>query len=293
MISSLEHTQHSFNMASSTMNSSTSNSNQMPPLKDWGINLSYEEHVMRHVPSGEHNDLVATIIWAERRGERFIKPHSDTPFDTPVCIAQNAVKEKEAEEKRLLASIQKVKDELSRHTVNSSDSEPDDSEDEEEEEDDEGMPEHDLRGPREKSGGDPKWLQKLSSQKQKAEETRKRKGLLSSLKTQSDALAEIRKELAEKRETLVKQQELQRHSLSLHKALLGAERKFREDHDQEFLVKNVHHNMAVWEKRSKPLLPPPKMVTRLVGSPGAFRTITVPENQREVMPLSEWLREDW
>lgn len=273
---------------SSISNNSTT---KMTPLSDWGINLSYEEHVMRHVPSGEHNDLVASIIWAVRRGERFIKPHSDTPFDIPLCIAQGLVKEKEAEEKRLLASIQKVKDELSRHTVNSSDSEPEDSEDEEEE--DSGLPETDLRGPREKSGGDPKWMQKLSSQKQKAEEARKRKGLLSSLKSQSELLAEVRKELSEQRIVLGKQQELQKQSLLLHKALLGAERRFRESQDQEFLVKNVHHNMAVWERVSKPLLPPPKMVTRLVGSPGAFRTITVPENQREVIPLSEFLREDW
>lgn len=289
MISSLQQT-HPSSMASSTMISS-SNSNQMPPLKDWGIHLSYEEHVMRHVPSGEHNDLVASIIWAERRGERFIKPHSDTPFDIPLCIAQGAVKEKESEEKRLLASIQKVKDELSRHIVNSSDSEPDHSEEEEEEDD--GMPETDLRGPREKSGGDPKWMQKLSSQKQKAEEARKRKGLLSSLKSQSEVLAEVRKELAEQRVALDKQQQLQKLSLSLHKALLGAERRYRESRDQEFLVKNIHHNMAVWDRLSKPLLPPPKMVQRLVGAPGAFKTITVPEFQREIVPLSEFLREDW
>lgn len=293
MTASLEHTQHSFNMASSTMTSSStsnSNSNKMTPLFDWGINLSYEDHVQKHVPSGEHNDLVASIIWAERRGERFIKPHSDTPFDIPLCIAQSAVKEKEAEEKRLLASIQKVKDELSQLAANSSESEPD--EDDEDEEDD-GLPETDLRGPREKSGKDPKWAQKLASQKQKAEEMRKRKGLLSSLKTQSDFLAEVRKELAEQRIVLAKNQELQKQSLLLHKALLSAQRSYVETHDQEFLVKNVHHNMAVWAKVSKPLLPPVKMVPRLLGSPGAFRTVMVPENHREVIPLSEFLREDW
>ena len=281
---------HTLSMASSI----SSNNTQMTPLFDWGINLSYEDHVNRHVPSGEHNSLVASIIQAERRGERFIRLSSETPFDIALCIAQSEVRERETEEKRLLASIQKVKDELSKFTANSSDSEPDDGDDsEEEEEEDSGMPETDLRGPREKSGKDPKWVQSLNSQKQKALEAKKRKGLLSSLKTQSDFLAEVRKELVALRIHLGKQESLQRESRLLNKALFGAEKAFRETHDQEFLVKNVHHNMAVWERVSKPLLPPVKMVQRLVGSPGAFRTVMVPEHQREVIPLSEFLREDW
>ncbi len=276
-------------MASSISSSNT----KMTPLFDWGINLSYEDHVNRHVPSGEHNDLVASIIQAERRGERFIRNSSETLFDLPLCIAQGQVREKEAEEKRLLASIQKVKDELSKFTTDSSDSEPNEDDEEDEAEDDSGMPETDLRGPREKSGKDPKWAQSLASKKQKALEAQKRKGLLSSLKTQSDFLAEVRKELTELRIHLSKQESLQMNARLLHKALLGAEKTFRETHDQEFLVKNVHHNMAVWERVSKPLLPPVKMVQRLVGSPGAFRTVMVPEHQREVIPLSEFLREDW
>jgi hypothetical protein len=122
----------------------------------------------------EHNDLVASIIWAARRGDKFIKNTSDTLFDLPLCSAQSLVKEKDAEEKRLSASIQKVKDELSLMT-NSSESEPDDGKEEEDAEDDHGMPDVDLRGPREKSGKDPKWAQSLKTKKQKAEELRKRK----------------------------------------------------------------------------------------------------------------------
>ena len=267
----------------------------MTPLFDWGINLSYEEHVNRHVPSGEHNSLVASIIQAERRGERFIRLSSETPFDIALCIAQGEVKERESEEKRLLASLQKVKQELSNFTANSSDSEPDEGDDSEEEEEEEesALPESDLRGHREKSGKDPKWVQSLNSQKQKAFEAKKRKGLLSSLKTQSDLLAEVRKELVALRIHLSKQESLQRESRLLNRALFGAEKAFRETHDQDFLVKNVHHNMAVWERVSKPLLPPVQMVQRLVGSPGSFRPVMVPEHQREVIPLSEFLREDW
>jgi hypothetical protein len=293
MAVSLERTQHSFNMASYSNSNSNSNSNsKMTPLFDWGINLSYEEHVNRHVPSGEHNSLVASIIHAERRGERFIKNHSDTPYDLSLSMAQNAVKEKEEEEKRLLASIQKVKDGLSEFIANSSESEPDEDEDEEEEESGD-LPETDLRGHREKSGKAPKWVQGLESKKQKAEALRKRKSLLSSLKTQSDSLAEVRKQLAEQRIHLSKQEELQKTAQLLHKALLGAERSYRESHDVEFLVKNVHHNMALWDKKTKSLLPPPKMVQRLVGSPGSFKTVMVPEHERQVVPLSEFLREDW
>lgn len=285
MTSVLSQTPHSLNMASF-------NSSKMTPLFDWGINLSYEEHVNRHVPSGEHNHLVASIIQAERRGERFIRNSSDTPFDLPLCTAQAIVKDKGAEEKRLLASIQKVKDELSQFTSNS-DSEPDVGNEEEDAEDDHGIPDVDLHGPREKSGKDPKWAQSLKTKKQKAQEALKRKGLLSSLKTQSEFLAEVRKELSEQRINLGKLESLQSNNRLLHKGLMGAERNFLETHDQEFLVKNVHHNMAVWEKVSKPLLPEPKMVQRLVGSPGAFRTVMLPENERPIIPLSEYLREDW
>jgi hypothetical protein len=286
MTASLEQTHHSFNMASSTMTSTKT------PLFDWGINRPYEECVNLHVPSGEHNDLVASIIWAARRGDKFIKNTSDTPFDLALCSAQCLVKEKDAEEKRLSASIQKVKDELSLMT-NSSESEPDDGKEEEDAEDDHGMPDVDLRGPREKSGKDPKWAQSLKTKKQKAEELRKRKGLLSSLKTQSELLGEVRKVLSEQRAIVSKQEALQKNCRLLHKALLGAERSYQETRDEEFLVKNVHHNMAVWAKKSEPLLPPVKMVQRLQGSPGAFRTVMVPENPRPIVPLSELIREDW
>lgn len=286
MTATLEHAQHSFN----TM-ASISSSNKMTPLFDWGINLSYEDHVNRHVPSGEHNHLVASIIQAEQRGDKFIKAGSDTPFDLPLCIAQNLVKEKEAAEKRLLATIQKVKDELS-HFTESSEAEAE-VEAEEEEEDD-GAPEVDVRGvPREKSGKPPKWAQSLKSKKEKAEEMKRRKALLSSLKTQSDSLAELRNEIVEHRITLSKQKALQEASHLLHKGLLGAQRSYLETHDQEFLIKNVHHNMKVWETKSKPLLPPPKMVERLVGSPGAFKMVSMPENPRAILPLSEFLRKDW
>lgn len=287
MTASLEQTHHSFNMASSSMTSSTKT-----PLFDWGINRSYEECVNLHVPSGEHNDLVASIIWAARRGDKFIKNTSDTLFDLPLCSAQSLVKEKDAEEKRLSASIQKVKDELSLMT-NSSESEPDDGKEEEDAEDDHGIPDVDIRGPREKSGKDPKWAQSLKTKKQKAEELRKRKGLLSSLKTQSDSLAEVRKVLSEQRAIASKQEALQRNCRLLNKALLGAERSYQETRDEEFLVKNVHHNITVWVERSESLLPPAKMVQRLQGSPGAFRTVMVPENPRTIVPLSEFLREDW
>jgi hypothetical protein len=288
MTAVLQQTHNTLNMNMASF----SNNSKMTPLFDWGINLSYEDHVNRHVPSGEHNHLVASIIQAERRGERFIRNSSDTIFDIPLCNAQVAVKEKEAEEKRLLASIQKVKDELSQFTANS-DSEPEAGNEEEDAEEDHGVPDVDIRGPREKSGKDPKWAQSLKDKKQKALEAQKRKGLLSSLKTQSEFLAEVRKELSEQRIALSKLEVLQSHNRLLHKALVGAERKFLETHDQEFLVKNVHHNMAVWEKVSKPLLPPVKMVPRLQGSPGAFRTVMVPENERPIIPLSEFLREDW
>ena len=287
MTATLEHAQHSFNMSSS------SNINKMTPLFDWGINLSYEDHVNRHVPSGEHNHLVASIIQAEQRGDKFIKASSDTPYDLPLCIAQNLVKEKEATEKRLLATIQKVKDELSQFTE-SSEAEAEAEAEAGEEEEDDGPPEVDVRGaPREKSGKPPKWAQNLKSKKEKAEEMKRRKALMSSLKTQSDSLAELRKEIVEQRITLSKQEALREAILLLHKGLLGAERSYRDSHDQEFLVKNVHHNMKVWETKSKPLLPPPKMVERLVGSPGAFKTVMVPQNQREIVPLSEFLRKDW
>jgi len=275
MTAALKQNYHSFNMASF---SST-------PLFDWGINLSYEEHVDRHVPSGEHNGLIASIIMAERRGDTFIKMSSDTPFDLPLCVAQNLVKEKEVAEKRLLAAIQKVKDELSHHAVNSSHEEDEDEDEEEAEE-----PEVKVRGvQQEKSLKDPKKAQKLLTQKQRAEEARKRKGLLSSLKTQSESLAELRKEISEQRATLSKQESLQKLCRLLNKGLLGAQRSYSETHDQEFLVKNVHHNMAVWAEKSEP----PKMVGRLIGSPGSFKTVMVPENQRAIVPLSEFLREDW
>lgn len=270
---------------SSTMSSSTIKS----PLFDWGINHSYQECVKRHVPSGEHNGLVASIIWAEKRGEKFIKNSSDTPFDIFVCTAQSAVKENQSEEKRLSASIQKIKDELSHHTVNSSDSEPE----EVELEDDDEMIVAELNVRVQKSLKDPKLVQKCLTQKQKAEEARKRKGLLSSLNTQHIALAEVRAKLADQRVFLNKQELLQRHCQLLHKGLFGAERSYHETHDQDFLVKNVHHNMAVWAEKSEPLLPPVKMVQRLMGSPGAFKTVMVPENPRSIVPLSEFLREDW
>ena len=291
MTASLQQTQHSFNnsfnMASSTMASAT---NIKTPLFDWGINRSYEECVNLHVPSGEHNDLVASIIWAARRGDKFIKNTSDTPFDLALCAAQALVKEKDAEEKRLCASIQKLKDELSEFTTNSSESEHENGKEEE----DDDAPEIDVRGaPRDKSVKDPKWAQKFATQKKKAEEIRKRKGLLGSLKNQSELLAEVRKILSEQRAIVGKQEALQKNCRLLHKALLGAERSSQETQDQEFLVKNVHHNMAVWAEKSNPLLPPVKMVQRLQGSPGAFRSVMVPEYPRSIVPLSELIREDW
>lgn len=286
MTSLLSHTHHSLN---NSFNMASFSNNSTAPLFDWGINRSYEDSVNLHVPSGEHNDLVASIIQAERRGDKFIKSSLETPFDITLCVAQNEVKEKEAEEKRLLASLQKIKDELSHLTVNS-ESEPEEADEDEDE--DEGAPEIDLKGPREKGGKPPKWAQSFNAKKDKAREALKRKGLLTSLKTQSETLAEVRAVLAEQRLVVSKNESLQRDSRLLHKALLGAERKYRETHDQEFLVKNVHHNMAIWAKKSAPLLPPPKMVQRLVGSPGSFRTVMV-EDKRPVLPLSEYLREDW
>ena len=278
---------HSFNSNINSNMASYSNSNSnKSPLFDWGISRSYDDCVNLHVPSGEHNDLVASIILAARRNEKgFIKPSSDTPFDIPLCVAQREMKEKESEEKRLLASLQKIKEELSHFTVTS------DSEHEETEEDDEeeGLPEMDVTGVREKVLKAPKWAQTLSTKKDKAREALKRKGLLSSLKTQSVILAEVRSALAELRLVVSKQESLQRESVRLHKALLGAERKYRETRDEEFLIKNVHYNMEIWTKK---WAPSPKMVQRLVGSPGAFKTVMV-EDKRPVLPLSEYLREDW
>ena len=284
MTAYLQHTQHSFNMSSIM-----ASSNIKTPLFDWGINRSYEECVNLHVPSGEHNGLVASIIMAEKRGEKFIKMSSDTPFDVFVCSAQSAIKENQTEEKHLSASIQKIKDELSHHTVNSSDSEPE----EVEVEDDEEVVVAELNVRVQKTLKNPKQVQKFLTQKQKAEAARKRKGLLSSLNTQSIALAEVRAKLAEQRIFLGKQEALQTNCRLLNKGLLGAERSYCETHDQDFLVKNVHHNMAVWAKKSEPLLPPVKMVQRLMGSPGAFQTVMVPEYPRSIVPLSEFLREDW
>lgn len=258
----------------------------------YGLGLSIEDHIKKHLPSGEWNHLVASIVHAHKDGRTFCKPDGSTPFDIDVCVLTSAVKEGEAEEKKFLTNLQKTKEELKSLAINSSDSEHEEKEEEESEEDEE-APTSDLKGIREKTGKAPKWLQSMNSKKEKALEAKKRKSLLSSIKTQEETLAGIRAKLFADKESLVKKEALQRYNLLLSRALRGAERSYKETKDLDYLVKNVHYNMALWETKSKPLLPPPKMVQRLVGSPGAFRTIMVPDNERPIIPLEEYLREDW
>jgi hypothetical protein len=258
----------------------------------WGTDLSYEDHVSRHVPSGKWNHLVASIILDARSGRPLQRISTDTPFDVSACRLQLSIQKNQDEEKRILSLLQKTKDELKNFVVSSEEdsADADSAEDEEESE----IPEHSaVTGRREKTGKDPKWLQSMKSKKEAQQLALKRKSLLTSLKTQSDALAEVQKNLADQRAELLKQTMLQDLNQKLHRAVRGAEKTYRDTLDQNFLHKNIHYNMDLWDKKSAPLLPPIKMVQRLVGSPGAYKTVMVPEHQQPIIPLEEYLREDW
>jgi hypothetical protein len=263
----------------------------------WGTDLSYEDHVSRHVPSGKWNHLVASIILDARNQRPLQRISTETPFDLSACRLQLSIQKSQDEEKRLLSILQKTKEELKNFVLSSSDEEDSGAADSADDEEDD-LPEPSAgpaasSGRREKTGKDPKWLQSMKNKKEAQQLALKRKSLLSSLKTQSDALAEVQKILADERAELLKQTMLQELHQKLQKAIRGAEIRYRQALDQDFLHKNIHYNMDLWEKKSSPLLPPPKMVQRLVGSPGAYKTIMVPEHEQPIIPLEEYLREDW
>ena len=289
--------QHSFNkMNTSNTLSSAHTTMSAATICRWGTDLSYEEAVSRHTPSGKWNHLVASIILDARSGRPLQRLSRDTPFDSPAYRLQVSLEHKQEEEKRFLALIKKTKEELKDLAISSDEDSATADQAEEEEEEDEDVPEPpagSAPGRREKTGSDPKWLQNLKDKKQKQQEALKRKSLLSSLKTQSESLAEVQKTIADDRAELLKLTMLQELHMKLQKAIHGAESTYRRTLDRDFLHKNIHYNMELWEKKSAPLLPPPKMVQRLVGSPGAFKTVTVPEHEQPIIPLEEYLREDW
>jgi hypothetical protein len=262
----------------------------------WGTDLSYEDHVSRHTPSGEWNHLAASIILDARSGRPSRRISNDSPFDSAVYRLQQSIQRAEDDEKRLLSLIQKTKEELKNFTLTSSDEESAGAGSEEEDDEDD-LPASSagssIHGSREKTGKDPRWLQGMKNKKQQQQQALKRKSLLSSLKTQSDSLAEVQKTLADDRAQLLKQKMLQDLNLKLQKAICGAESSYRQTLDQDYLVKNIHYQMDLWTKKSAPLLPPIKMVQRLLGSPGAYKTVMVPEHQHPIIPLQEYLREDW
>ncbi len=275
------------------MNSSAATMSATSTLP-YGLGLSYEDHVSAHSPSGEWNHIVARIILDQRSGRALQRLSSETLYDVAVCTLEQSIKKATEEEERLVSLSQKIKEELKNFTISASDESAghDNSEEDEEEE----SPDYSgpgLSGPREKMGSDPKWLQSLKGKKEQQQQALKRKSLLSSLKSQENALAEIRKTLADERSQLLKQKGLQELSIKLQKAIYGAEKSYRQTLDQDYLIKNIHYNMELWSKRSAPLLPPPRMIQRLVGSPGSFKTIMVSENQRPIIPLEEYIREDW
>jgi hypothetical protein len=286
-----------FKMNTTTNTLSSAHTMSATPLRNWGIDLSYEEHVSRHTPSGKWNHLVASIILDARAGRPLHRLSTETPYDGSVCRAQLAIDKSLEEEKRLLSMIKKTKEELKNFVLSSSDEE-DNSADADSAEDEDEIPEPSGGGPshsglREKTGKDPRWLQSMKNKKEQQQQALKRKSLLSSLKTQTEALDEVHKTLADERALLLKQTMLQDLSLKLQKAIRGAESTYRSTLDQDFLAKNIHYNMELWTQRSAPLLPPIKMVPRLMGSPGAFKTVMVPEHEQPIIPLQEYLREDW
>jgi hypothetical protein len=80
----------------------------------WGTDLSYEDHVSRHTPSGEWNHLVASIILDARSGRQSRRISSDSPFDSAVYGLQQSIQRGTDDEKRLLLLIQKTKEVLAR-----------------------------------------------------------------------------------------------------------------------------------------------------------------------------------
>jgi hypothetical protein len=286
MISSLS--QHSFD------NTFKMNSVINTKLYTWGTDLSYEDHVSRHIPSGEWNSLVASIILDARAGRQTRRISSETPFDSAVYRLQHSIEKNQTDEKRILSLIQKTKDELKNFTISSSDDESasaDSADDDAEAHEISAGPS--ISGLREKTGKDPRWLQSMKNKKEQQQQALKRKSLLSSLKTQSESLAEVQKTLADDRAQLLKETKLQEYHLKLQKAICGAENSYRKTLDQDYLVKNIHYQMGIWTEKSSPLLPPTPMVQRLIGSPGAYKTIMVPENHQPIIPLEEYIREDW
>jgi hypothetical protein len=290
MISALS--THSRNKMNTTSSAHTMSA---PTFCKWGTDLSYEDHVSRHTPSGEWNHLAASIILDARSGRPSRRISNDSPFDSAVYRLQQSIQRAEDDEKRLLSLLQKTKEELKNFTLTSSDEESAGAGSEEEDEDD--LPASSagpsISGSREKTGKDPRWLQSMKNKKQQQQQALKRKSLLSSLKTQGDSLAEVQKTLADDRAQLLKQKMLHDLNLKLQKAICGAESSYRQTLDQDYLVKNIHYQMDLWTKKSTPLLPPIKMVQRLVGTPGAYKTVMVPEHQHPIIPLQEYLREDW
>lgn len=274
-----------------TMNTTKSN------IKTWGIYDTVEDVMQRHSPSGEHNGLVASIIWADRDNRRYCSGSTDTIYDIPVCTLRNSLAVAETEEKRLVKQLEKIHEEIKEYILSSDSEGAGADDDDDEEEDDEIAQTPDIKNintsHRDKRGKDPKWVQQMSNKKKKLADAKKRKSLMTSMGSAQTTLTDIRRKIMETKTQLVKQEMLQSLNQQLSKSLKGAEVRYKQDKNQEHLMKRVHYNMSIWDAKTKDLLPPVKMVERLSGVPGNFKTVLVPEYPQTITPLNEYLRSDW
>ncbi len=274
------------------------NTATMSTMKTYGIYSTVDDHIKSHLASGEHNALVATIIQADADGRTYMRGSDDSIYDLDVCRYKAQVTESEKEESRLVKMLEAIHKDLDQYAPSESEEDNEAGEEDAEYEEDDipggKMQQDTMVNGRDKSGKAPKWLQQMSDQKQRAADAKKKKSLLSSLQTYQTALAEVRRNLSEQNTNLTKSEMLRDYQQQLSKAIRGAERVYKSNKDMEYLTKNIHYNMAIWDKKTVNLRPAPKMVERLVSSgAGGYNTVMVPETYRAIVPLSVYLDPNW